>query len=99
MTETRINIKENDIARYTDDHFMNKFNEEMEKIRQSNHLNNSPVSMSNPSSDTEEEDGEGDPEYFETDVLLLSSSNNLTFQHFLVQLISYQFYLFPESLV
>lgn len=75
MTETRINIKENDIERYTDDHFMNKFNEEMEKIRKSNYLNNSPVSMSNPSSDTEDEDGQDgqdDPEYFETDVLLLS---------------------------
>jgi len=74
MTEdVKINIRD-EISRYTDDHFMNKLNEELEKVRKSSRfMDNSPISMSNPTSDSEGEDNEGgleEADYFETDVLL-----------------------------
>ena len=60
MTEdVKINIRD-EISRYTDDHFMNKLNEELEKVRKSSRfMDNSPISMSNPTSDSEGEDNEG----------------------------------------
>jgi len=74
MTEdVKINIRD-EISRYTDEHFMNKLNEELEKVRKSSRfMDNSPISMSNPTSDSEGEDNEGgleEADYFETDVLL-----------------------------
>ena len=74
MTEdVKISIRD-EISRYTDEHFMNKLNEELEKVRKSSRfMDNSPISMSNPTSDSEGENNEGELEeadYFETDVLL-----------------------------
>jgi hypothetical protein len=76
MSEVKIDMREPmDIYRYTDEHFMNKLNEELEKVRKDNRFaGNSPISMSNPTSDSEGE-GEGEVEEadsFETDVLLIS---------------------------
>jgi hypothetical protein len=73
MTEdVKINIRD-EISRYTDEHFMNKLNEELEKVRKtSRFMDNSPISMSNPTSDSEGngEDGLEEGDYFETDVLI-----------------------------
>ena len=73
MTEdVKINIRD-EISRYTDEHFMNKLNEELEKVRKtSRFMDNSPISMSNPTSDSEGngDDGLEEGDYFETDVLI-----------------------------
>jgi hypothetical protein len=47
----------NELKDYTDNHFINKLNEDLEKVRQSSEYeSNSPINMSNPTSDAEDED-------------------------------------------
>jgi hypothetical protein len=81
MDEIQLEIREpGEISRYTDEHFMNKLNEELEKVRKGGmkrlvENSNSPVSMSNHNSDSEGEEEEYDN--FETDVLLNSPKNGL----------------------
>jgi hypothetical protein len=46
-----------ELADYTDNHFITKLNKDLEKVRKSSiDESNSPISMSNPSSDVEDED-------------------------------------------
>jgi len=52
-----IKSESGELAHYTDNHFITKLNEELEKVRSSFiYESNSPISMSNPSSDIEDGD-------------------------------------------
>jgi len=71
------------LSQYTDEHFINKLNEELEKIRNIKTVSigsNSPVIMSNNNSDDEECNDEDFDNFYEYDVKEKGGFKKLTFQ-------------------